>query len=62
MGSSAGGAADSISWVSVTILCLAVLGVASNAACVVILATKKRSSMFHRLLKVTPQYVDMFNE
>ena len=46
------GGSEGISWVSVIILCMAVVGVASNAACVAILAWKKRSSMFHRLLKV----------
>lgn len=44
---------DTVSWVSVIILSLAVVGVASNIACVVILIVKKRSSMFHKLLKVS---------
>ena len=46
------GSGDNLSWVSVSILALAMVGVVSNAACVAILAWKKRSSMFHRLLKV----------
>ena len=52
MASSAANGSEHVSWVSVTILCLAVLGVVSNGACVAILAWKKRTSMFHRLLKV----------
>ena len=46
------GSGENLSWVSVSILALAMVGVVSNAACVAILAWKKRSSMFHRLLKV----------
>jgi hypothetical protein len=53
-GGSGGG--ESISWVSVCILALAMVGVVSNAACVAILAWKKRSSMFHKLLKVRKKH------
>ena len=44
---------ENVSWVSISILCLAVVGVASNGACVAILIWKKRTSMFHRLLKAS---------
>ena len=39
-------------WLCLTILGLASVGIISNVACIAILTLKKRSSMFHNLLKV----------
>ncbi len=47
-------------WLSLTILGLASIGIASNLACFFILTLKKRSSMFHNLLKVSDILYSVF--
>ena len=39
-------------WLCLSILGLASVGIISNVACIAILTFRKRSSMFHNLLKV----------
>lgn len=44
-------------WLCLSILGLASVGIISNVACIAILTYRKRSSMFHNLLKVWPPWI-----
>ena len=52
-------------WLCLTILFLASIGIICNVACFIILTVKRRSSMFHSLLKVnknSPEIYNLINE